>query len=181
MCLACRIMGNSERDNSFTFLRLVFALSVVFSHSFTLGGFGLEPLLSFSHFSYTLGSVAVLCFFVLSGFLITASAERQPCWRFFLNRGARILPGFWTIQVFTALILAPSLLLLKHDWIQDYWHALNIGLNSPLSYLFQNAGVYIQQPGIADLFRGQPGPPLINGSLWSLWPELTCYVYLGLF
>src|ERR1043165_3606051 len=90
------------RGNSFTFLRLAFALAVVFSHSFTLGGFGDDPLARFSGGHTRIGEVAVLCFFVVSGFLITGSALRQPSiGQFALNRAARILPGFWAVQLLT--------------------------------------------------------------------------------
>ena len=49
-----------SRSNSFTFLRLVFALAVVFSHSFSLGGFGPDPLDRVSHGQTTMGIAAVI-------------------------------------------------------------------------------------------------------------------------
>ena len=170
-----------ERGNSFTFLRLVFALTVVFTHSFSLGGFGDDPLSRLTGGQMQMGNAAVLCFFVVSGFLITGSAMRQPSlWRFALNRAARILPGFWAVQLATVFALAPAIMLHRYGSQLGYWDTVVIGPNSAISYLFRDAGFRMLQYPITDLFLSNPGGSEVNGSLWSLAPEVTCYVYLGL-
>jgi peptidoglycan/LPS O-acetylase OafA/YrhL len=82
------------RDNSFTFLRLFFALAVVFGHSYVLGGFGAEPLTLLTGGVISGREIAVQGFFVLSGFLIAKSlAENPSLWRFACHRAFRILPA----------------------------------------------------------------------------------------
>ncbi|MEA3186338.1 MAG: hypothetical protein QOD99_168 [Chthoniobacter sp.] len=169
-----------DRRNSFTFLRLAFALAVVFSHSFSLGGFGADPLARATGEQAHIGVVAVLGFFIVSGFLITASAERSAAlWRFAFNRIARILPGFLVMQLVTVFALAPAFMLLRHAGQLGYWDSLVIGPNSAISYLIRNAGLRVVQYSITDVFRGNPGGYAMNGSLWSLAPEMMCYVWLG--
>src|SRR5476651_2713894 len=103
------------RGNSFTFLRLAFALAVVFSHSFILGGFGEDPLARYSRGQIRIGEMAVICFFVVSGFLITGSALRQPSMgQFAIHRAARILPGFWAVQLLTVFVLAPAIMMARY-------------------------------------------------------------------
>ncbi|EDY22203.1 acyltransferase 3 [Chthoniobacter flavus Ellin428] len=169
------------RGNSFTFLRLAFALAVLFSHSFGLGGFGVDPLLAFSHGQMQIGELAVLGFFVISGFLITASALRQPSIRqFALNRAARIAPGFWAVQLLTVFVLAPAITLARYGHFLDYWGSILVGPNSAWDYLWRNAAFRIVQYPITNLFAHNPLAGAVNGSLWSLGPEVTCYVCLGL-
>ena len=169
------------RGNSFTFLRLAFALAVVFSHSFTLGGFGDDPLARFSGGHTRIGEVAVLCFFVVSGFLITGSALRQPSiGQFALNRAARILPGFWAVQLLTVFVLTPAIMMAHYGNDIGYCDSIIIGPNSAISYLWRNAAFRMLQYPITNLFLSNPGGAAVNGSLWSLAPEVTCYIYLGL-
>lgn len=65
--------GVLERGgNCFGFLRFVLAAMVIFSHSFSIGGFSGEPLDGTN--ARTLGFVAVFGFFALSGALVGRSA-----------------------------------------------------------------------------------------------------------
>jgi peptidoglycan/LPS O-acetylase OafA/YrhL len=168
-----------DRQNSFTFLRLFFALAVVFSHAFPLGGFGEDPLARATGGQAQIGVVAVLGFFVISGWLITASAQRTPLWRFGLNRAARILPGFTVMHLLTVFALAPAIMLWNHADILDYWDSLVVGPNSAVSYLTANSQIRVRQYSITDVFLHNPGGAAMNGSLWSLAPEMMCYVWLA--
>ncbi len=168
-----------DRQNSFTFLRLLFALAVVFSHAFPLGGFGEDPLARATGGQVQIGVVAVLGFFVISGWLITASAHRTPLWRFGLNRAARILPGFAVMHLLTVFVLAPAIMLWNHSDILDYWDSLVVGPKSAVSYLVANSQLWVRQYSITDVFLHNPGGSAMNGSLWSLAPEMMCYVWLA--
>jgi peptidoglycan/LPS O-acetylase OafA/YrhL len=170
-----------DRENSFTFLRLVFSLTVVFSHCFPIGGFGLDPLMRASGGQAQMGFVAVLCFFIVSGFLITGSAERLPLGRFGLNRCARILPGYWTAQLLVALVLAPVVLGFLHPTLTGYGERITMGPSSALSFLWRNSGFHLRQYFIADVFAGQPAGAAVNGAMWSLGPEVMCYLSLAVF
>ncbi len=66
---------NERGSNNLDFLRLFFAILVVFSHSFPLGeGHERnEPLHVLTRGQATFGGLAVEAFFVISGYLITQS------------------------------------------------------------------------------------------------------------
>lgn len=65
--------GRNMRNN-FGFLRTFFAMLVLYSHCFplTMGHNNSEPLMRVTR-CMTLGSLAVNCFFAISGYLITLS------------------------------------------------------------------------------------------------------------
>ncbi|WP_127594769.1 acyltransferase family protein [Paenibacillus lautus] len=66
----------NQKDNFFDFLRFVLAIAVIFSHSFILlkgQSNGEDPLASISNNQISIGTLAVNCFFVVSGFLIMQS------------------------------------------------------------------------------------------------------------
>ena len=99
-----------RRLNNIDFLRLALALLVVFSHSFPLmhGSDAPEPLGRLTRGQATGGTIAVDAFFILSGFLITASYERSGSLLSFLKkRIARIYPGFLVVSVLAAVCFVP--------------------------------------------------------------------------
>src|SRR5262249_62396119 len=84
------------RANNFDALRLVAALSVVFSHSFLIaeGSEAREPVVWLTNNQCVLGLVGVFVFFTISGYLVTESYCRQPSpARFALRRAWRVVPG----------------------------------------------------------------------------------------
>ncbi len=78
----------------FDVIRLVAALLVIFSHSFTTTGHR-EPLpIHLGHLGVTWGHVGVAIFFVTSGFLVTESWHRRPeAGGYLLKRLLRIWPA----------------------------------------------------------------------------------------
>jgi peptidoglycan/LPS O-acetylase OafA/YrhL len=85
-----------RRENNFDFMRLALALLVLYSHAFPLGTGSetREPLALLSHGQVTGGGFAVDSFFIMSGFLIAASAERsRSVWSFLGKRVRRIYRG----------------------------------------------------------------------------------------
>lgn len=75
--------------NNFNLMRLVLAASVLLIHSYPLSGYD-EPVAIRG-----LGAFAVQCFFVISGYLICASAlARKSITDFVWKRAVRILPAF---------------------------------------------------------------------------------------
>ena len=84
------------RHNNFDALRLVAAVSVVFSHSFLIaeGTQNHEWLIWLTGNQSILGLVGVFVFFAISGFLVTQSFEATGNARDFLaKRALRIFPG----------------------------------------------------------------------------------------
>src|SRR3954462_664223 len=91
------------RKNNFGAMRLVFALSVIISHTFAAFGGKIEdgePLMAATGKQMDLGGLAVNGFFAISGYLITLSWMRTPSFKTFLTkRVLRIYPGFLLASV----------------------------------------------------------------------------------
>jgi len=98
----------SGRDNNFNLVRLAAATAVVVSHSFALatGDPAAEPL--WSTLGITLGGLAVVAFFMTSGYLVGGSllSNGQPI-RFAVARALRIYPGLWVALLLTVFVLGP--------------------------------------------------------------------------
>ena len=115
------------------------------------------------HFLGMRGEVGVSLFFVLSGCLLSlpfwnsfVSGDRFPSLKFYaINRAARIIPAFWFNLFFCTLVAF---------WVFDQdinWWRLISGL------LFINSYHY------SSFF-----PAELNGPLWSIGLEVSCYVLL---
>jgi peptidoglycan/LPS O-acetylase OafA/YrhL len=157
------------RDNAFDLIRLLLAVLVVYGHAYQVGGFGDDGFAHFVKMQLNAGPFAVTGFFGISGFLVTRSfALRGDAAGFIRARLLRILPGFYLALVFTAFCIAP--LVARHNPAAGPWSA-----SSAFRYVWQNAGVRIAQPNVGDVLQGQPITESINGSLWTLFPELCCY------
>lgn len=165
-------MSISREDNRFDILRLLAAWLVLFSHCYPLGGRAQQEPLASTWGVDSLGGVGVALFFVLSGYLVTLSLERSPGLIDFARRRAlRIFPALVTIVLLCVLLLGPLLTTLPQA---EYWpHSMT------RDYLKTASAMSIQfvLPGV---FAGNPLPNAVNGSLWSLPYELTCYFILAL-
>lgn len=158
------------RSNALTPLRLILALMVVFSHGYVTSGFGRDPLFVLTDGRFQLGTVAVVSFFAISGFLLTGSRERSSLVVFARNRALRIWPGLLVCLAFVALVIVPIAVAMG-------------GTASPsqvLNFVVQNAMFSIIPPQITGLFPGQEFPNQPDLSLWSLSPEVICYIGLAL-
>jgi peptidoglycan/LPS O-acetylase OafA/YrhL len=173
-----RVFHFSSKGNCFDLLRLLLALGVVYSHSYYVGGFGLEPLAKHSKEQIILGGICVLGFFGLSGFLVAASFENsRNVGIFALKRIRRIFPAFWACLGVTAFVIAPLIWLVTGRALGDFpW----TGADGAFSYFFSNLLLKVQQQSIGETVSGFPDGGTLNGSLWSLYPEFGCYVMLAL-
>lgn len=158
------------RDNNFNLTRMLAASAVIVSHSYALPmGSWKEP---FSEYGFTLGGLAVSAFFALSGFLISASFERRPSLiEFGIARALRILPALAVVTILTVLVLGPLVTRLP---IADYFHDRQTWLYVPKALSLR--WMAFSLPGVFDTLRYQ----VVNGSLWTLYYEVTCYVGLAL-
>lgn len=174
----------NPRSNSIAFLRLVLALSVLFSHTFPLGGFsnGDDPLDLISGRQFNFGTVAVDGFFVLSGYLIARSfVSSSRLADYFWRRVLRIFPGYWVCLIVTALVVAP---LAWHRQVGGYLGVFRVQSDSPMQYVLNNWTLIIGQWDIAGLFARTPANTLrrlamMDGALWTLKYEFLCYIGLG--
>ncbi len=162
-----------SRHNSVNALRLFLAGLVLVSHAIQDSTGGRDPLgwLTGSHVD--LGTVAVDGFFALSGFLIAGSYVHSPSvWRYLWRRALRILPGFYVCLIVSAAVIAPFAWVLEHGHLSGY---SVLGDNSATSYVWRNAGLYINQFHIAGAFEGKA----VNGSLYTLFYEFVCYLLIA--
>jgi peptidoglycan/LPS O-acetylase OafA/YrhL len=171
------------RANSFGFLRLSFALLVIVSHAFALGGFNnyTDPLGTWTKGQEDFGSIAVTGFFVISGYLVTRSyAESGTAVRYLWKRILRIFPGFLVCLVVTAFIFGPWAYRVQYGHFGGYF---SLQTNTPLGYIYHNARLTIHQWNIGNLLAATPyqhdpnsHAQAFNGSLWTLIYEFKCYL-----
>lgn len=170
------------RANAIGLLRLVFAALVVLDHCFPLAGHGVDPLWHFSHGQESLGGIAVGGFFVLSGFLITRSAERTPLPRYLWHRVLRIFPGFLVCLTVTAFGFAAVAWWHERGSIDGF--LTSVPAESPQRYVRMNALLTMKQYNVDGLlastpYAGSGYPQAFDGSLWTLVYEFKCYLLIG--
>lgn len=152
--------------------RLVLASSVIVWHSFPITGRNItsEPV------QHLLGGVGVDGFFAISGFLITGSWLNNPRLRtYFASRALRIYPGLVACLAVTAFVIAPIGVAIQGGPVGQIW-----GSRAPFDYVWKNTLMMVWQPAIAGTPSGVPWPEKWNGSIWTLIPEMLCYIVIGL-
>ena len=170
-------LEGERRLNSFLILRVLLSLAVIVSHVSAAAQGDSEITIGV----FSLGTLAVFGFFAISGYLVTPGLLRFGVKRYFVNRLIRIYPGYlFCVAVTASLFLS-------------IWRSqANIGLFSwttTFSYIFKNLFLFPQggtsegsmwnQLGGLPFLGSHPG--MVNGSIWTLPLELTCYLTLALF
>jgi peptidoglycan/LPS O-acetylase OafA/YrhL len=161
-----------RRRNNFDFIRFFASMGVIFSHSFPLTDNGDDPVTRISNRHFTLGGLAVMTFFIISGFLITRSFSKTTSLKdYFVARALRIYPALFVVIFFSAFVLGP---LFTTGSTSDYFTDIKT-----YKYLTNIFALRIQNslPGV---FHLNPFPDFINGSLWSLPLEMLCYVFVAI-
>ncbi|KKL38637.1 acyltransferase [Burkholderia contaminans FFH2055] len=151
----------SNSQNAFTFLRLLAAYAVIVTHSYAVLGRQHDWLEAhgFPQFS----ELGVSAFFAISGYLVCKSLQRNPNPIAYLrNRALRIFPGLAVLLLLTIFVAGP---IVAHMWSPEW-----------LKYL-TNLSLYKLVPMLPHFFATNP-VPVINGSLWTLPLEMTCYLML---
>ncbi|HEY6396033.1 MAG TPA: acyltransferase [Solirubrobacteraceae bacterium] len=158
------------RRRAFDDVRLLAAVGVVLSHSFHLAGATdpITPVIGFGN----LGTLCVIAFMALSGYLVTQSWEQDPRVAiFFAKRALRILPALVVVVVVTTLIIGP---LVTTESLGGY-------LRDPASwrYLLNNSVLHPDPTTLPGVFT--KGPEVIaNSSLWTLPYEVSFYLAVPL-
>lgn len=163
------------RHNAFDAVRLTLAMLVLYAHGRLLGGFREDEIALFSRGQTNAGTMAVVGFFGISGYLVSQSFQRNSRWQPFLAaRALRILPGMYAALLFSAFVAAPII-----GWLsptENSWHVADAW-----RYVWGNALFVVNHWTVGDELVGLPYPESLNGPLWSLWPEVMCYAgVLGL-
>lgn len=159
----------NPRKNSLNAIRLVLALLVIVSHSWPIGGYGADPRFG----DQTLGNWAVVGFFAISGYLITASRVHSKNFLEYLwRRVLRIYPAYFVVLAVVAFGFAPAAVAISGD---GSWAP-----RDGLAYMTQNIALLIRQYGVGESLNSVPLQHAWNGSLWTLFYEFCCYVAIGL-
>ncbi len=161
----------NNRDNSLNLLRLVFASMVLLMHTF--GFIHAENNLP-GAFRYLL-NLAVPCFFVVSGYLITASALKNDMKTFFKKRFARIYPAYFVCLIVIVILFAPIAYCLQFGF--DFGGYLSQD-PTPLKFFISNLPLFMVSPKIG-LTLNAINIGTWNGSAWTLVFEFGCYIAIA--
>src|ERR1700756_3484168 len=164
-----------HRSNNFDTHRILAAFSVMISHSFTVEGNPAEPLFHRyrrSIVDWRSCGPDILCD---QWILIAKSYDRSHiAFDFVLARCLRILPALVAVLFISAFVIAPFLTTLP---VSEYFSNKHI-----YGYVIGNALMWFH-PSLPGVFENLPYPSAVNGSLWTLRPEIECYIavlFLGL-
>ena len=161
-----------ERHNNFDALRLIAAISVIFSHAFLIGegrqdG---EPLMRLTGGQTVLGVVGVFVFFTISGYLVTQSFElTRSAPRFAAKRALRIYPGLLLCLLLSGFVLGP--------WATSLPLRGYFGDGGTYAYVVSNFTMINPTrtlPGV--WFTKWDAGGVIDGPLWTLPCELVMYI-----
>lgn len=162
-----------HRDNNFNFIRAVAALAVLVSHAYPIawGSRTVQPLEVELGLHGGLGTLAVIVFFIVSGYFITQSALRSASpFDFWTARVLRIYPG---------LFLSLSLTALLGVGVSTLGIAAYFSSHGTYSYVPSGMSLLWVQYELPGAFTSNPFPELVNGSLWTLFYEVLCYVMVS--
>ena len=153
--------------NNFNLMRLVAAWLVIYGHAWAITAApGQDLVLWLTQFKFA-GGVAVDVFFVISGFLIAASLQRNAIGSYLASRALRIVPGLAVCVALSAFVLGPLL-----STVADYWQRPEVW-----RYFWTNASLTSNTYFLPGVFEGLPRTA-VNGSLWTLPIEARLYLAL---
>lgn len=167
-----KVLGDCQtgRDNNFDLLRLVFSLAVLVGHSFAIEKIpGWKPPFHQILQSTWLGAVGVNGFFLISGFLVAASAVKHDPPTYFVNRFLRIFPGLLACLALTILAMSVISSLGHREYFLHPETARFFVTNLTLTDMTSTL------PGVFEGWKVRG----INGSLWTLPVEVRLYILLG--
>lgn len=164
----------ANRENNLNAIRLIAAGLVLFSHCYPLSGNILREPIGHYLRIFDGGALAVIAFFFLSGYLISASWASAPHFStFMVKRALRIFPGLAVMATFSALLLGPMMTSLD---INQYFQT-----GQSWRYIRDNINVLsLKTNTLPGVFETIPLPRVINGSLWTLKTEFSAYILLGI-
>lgn len=166
-------MGSRDgKENNFTLLRFVAAGLVIVSHGIELPTAVRSRDWAHQVTGFTLSWYAVGAFFIISGYLVLGSWDRQPSLLAFArNRFLRIWPGLLVMLLVTVPVL--GLLFSTLPPQRFFTHLQTVG------YFLGALSVVRVQYFLPGVFEANP-LPAVNGSLWTLRFEVLCYAVLGI-
>lgn len=158
--------SNNGIGAGFDTLRLVLAIAVILWHCVPLTQGETDRMLATPVWVWIYTIIPV--FFALSGFLVTGSALRLTLGKFAASRILRIVPALAVDTLVTILIIAPlvtTVSLSEFYSSSETWHYL-LNMIGEIRYTL---------PGV---FEDNPYTEVVNGSLWTIRPELAYYALM---
>lgn len=153
--------------NSFNLLRLLAAIAVIYHHCYPATG---RPPVRWMDTNP--GELGVAVFFVVSGYLVTASLQRSTSIRdYLMKRILRVEPALLVSVAVTALVIGAALTTLP---LATYFRSPQVYL-----YVVRNALMYPVTYDLPGVFANNPLPHIVNASLWTLRLEFSCYLGLA--
>lgn len=159
------VSGAVDTRNGFTFIRILAALAVICSHGYDAAGIHGDFLTPLG--IYPISKFGVDTFFAISGYLVTQSLLRNPSIpNYFASRCLRIFPGL--IVALLSTIVAASF----------FYEGTNYFTSAGTWDYLGNINLFSLVQMIPGTFGGNH-TQVINGSLWTLPLELSCYIALA--
>jgi peptidoglycan/LPS O-acetylase OafA/YrhL len=164
-----------HRRNNIDSLRLLAALAVLFAHCFILAEPGIRDpitanLKEILPLQRGISGQAVALFFIVSGYLVTASfARRSNLGSYSAARLLRILPALWVALIVTVLAATVITTLSPDEFLTT---------STTWSYLAHNAALFELRDHLAEVFTSNPSRD-VNISLWTLPLEFLMYVVVA--
>ena len=157
------------KHNNLTLIRLLAAFTVIYGHTPSIvAGTPADWVTRTTNYAFS-GGVAVDLFFLISGFLVTASILKGGIRRYLIARILRIYPALWVNLLLVTFVIGSVLTTL------------------PLGEYLRHRDVWSYFTGLEGTFRGGfflPGvfethsDHAVNGSIWSVLIEVWLYIFL---
>ncbi|WP_323761607.1 acyltransferase [Maricaulis sp.] len=161
-----------DKANNFTAMRIAFALIVLYGHALMIP-LGLPFTGAWAVFVDFVVQCSLDGFFILSGYMITASAMKsRQLGRYASARVFRIFPGLIATVLLLWLVVGPLFTTLPAT---EYWAQSQTWL-FPLKLISQADPM----AGLPGVFDASPMGAHMNGPLWTIRYELMAYVGVGL-
>lgn len=159
------------RENNLTMIRLLAAFSVIYGHSYAVvKDAGVDCVSKATKGFAFSGGVAVDLFFIISGFLVTASIINGGLKKYAISRILRIYPALWINLILIVFIAGPIVTnmpvfdYLKHRETWKYF--LNLFFTYDVSFFL---------PGVFESNHNTAA----NGSIWSVIIEVRMYIVVA--
>lgn len=162
------------RANNFNLLRFFAAALVILSHCSALA-WGENPEFVWNYMGHleTGGSIGVLIFFGISGFLVTQSFVSRGRLKYFLTaRALRIYPGLITAVAYSIVLAACATTWPLRDFFRDH---------QTRQFFIHNSLAYRTDYFLPGAFEHNPLKGGVNGSLWTLPLEIQMYLVIAAF
>ncbi len=155
------------KNNNFNLLRFIVASTVVYQHCYLVLGYDYRQ---YSYLIKIINPVAV--FFIISGFLISKSWDNSLSILIYARkRISRIFPALVASLFITIFIIGPICTNLN---LKAYFFDISI-----YRYFLNNL-IFNTNYFLSTVFAENPNK-YANGALWSLMPEVFCYIMLAFF